>query len=206
MTEEDESRLEEQQRAQLMLDYQQTTTFINTLNSTRLVPLTLLPGLTAAAISVFTRFDNPRTAIVLGLIGLFASFGLIFHDIQNTAQHSAAVYRAKALERSLKLPAFAKDKQAGGLFNENPNRIVLTEPTSYKKPLVMRHKHFISVIYGVVIGGWAHVIVHSSTRSLPSGWQPPDVAIDLISLVVAVAVAAVTIRRLSRVIEHNEPE
>jgi hypothetical protein len=127
------------------------------------------------------------------------------HDIQIGAQHSAAVYRAESIERLLKLPAF-KDKQVGGLFNETPKHIVLTQPESSKKHLRLRHRNFISLIYGVVIGGWVHVFVHAIIRSLPSGWQPSEVATDLSSTVLAAAVAVLTIWRLSRVIEHNEAE
>ena len=205
MTKGEDSHLDDKQIDQLKLDYQQTNMYINMLANGRHLPLTLLPALTGAAITILTRFDNPRTVITLGLIGIFISFGLILHDIQIAAQHSAAVYRAESIERLLKLPAF-KDEQKGGLFNETPNHIVLTQPESSKKPMGLRHRNFVSLIYGVVIGGWMHVLVHAFIRSLAFGWQPSEVATDLGSTVLAVAVAVLTTRRLSRVIEHNEAE
>jgi hypothetical protein len=210
MTDRDDSHLDDhlddQERDKLKLDYQQTTMYINMLANSRLLPLTLLPGLTGAAIAILTRFDNPRTVIVLGLGGLFGSFGLILHDIHSAAQHSAAVHRAKSIERSLKLPASANDKQEGGLFNETPKHIVLTQPASSKKPWRMRHRASTSLIYGVVIGGWVHVLVHGSTRSLPSGWQPSEVATDLVSTVLAAVVAIIIAWKFSRVIKQNEFE
>src|SRR5437660_1057898 len=115
MTDGDDSHLDDQQIDKLKLDYQQTTTYINMLANSRLLPLTLLPGLTGAAIAILTKFDNPRTVIALGIVGLFGSLGLILHDRHSAAQHSAAVHRAKSIERSLKLPAFATDKPEGGL-------------------------------------------------------------------------------------------
>ena len=205
MTKGEDSRLEDQQIDQLKLDYQQTNTYITMLANSRLLPLTLLPALTGAAITILTRFDNPRTVIILGLVGLFVSLGLIMHDIQIAAQDSAAVYRAESIERLLKLPAF-KEKQVGGLFNETPKHIVLTQPESSKKPMRLRHRNFISLIYGVVIGGWVHVLVHALTRSLPSGWQPSEVATDLGSTMLAAAVAVLAAWRFTRVIEHNEAD
>ena len=205
MTKGDDSRLDDQQIDQLKLDYQQTNMYITMLANGRLLPLTLLPALTGAAIAILTRFDNPRTVIALGLVGLFVSFGLILHDIHSAAQHSAAVYRAESIERLLKLPAF-KDKKEGGLFNETPKHIVLTQPESSKKPMRLRHRNFISLIYGVVIGGWVHVFVHAIIRSLPSGWQPSEVATDLGSTVLAAAVAIIIAWRFSRVIKQNEFE
>ena len=205
MTNGDDSHLDDQQIDQLKLDYQQTNMYITMLANGRLLPLTLLPALTASAITILTRFDNPRTVIALGLVGLFVSFGLILHDIHIGAQHSAAVYRAESIERLLKLPAF-KEKQVGGLFNETPKHIVLTQPEPSKKHLRLFHRNFISLIYGVVIGGWVHVFVHAIIRSLPSGWQPSEVATDLGSTVLAAAVAVLTTWRLTRVIEHNEAE
>ena len=205
MTKGDDSHLDDQQIDQLKLDYQQTNTYITMLANSRLLPLTLLPALTGAAITILTKFDNPRTVIALGLVGLFVSLGLILHDIHSAAQHSAAVYRAESIERLLKLPAF-KDKEEGGLFNETPKHIVLSQPESSKKPMRLRHRNFISLIYGVVIGGWVHVFVHAIIRSLPSGWQPSEVATDLGSTVLAAAVAILAAWRFSRVIEHNEAE
>jgi hypothetical protein len=201
----DDSHLDDQQIDQLKLDYQQTNMYITMLANSRLLPLTLLPALTAAAITILTRFDNPRTVIALGLLGFFISFGLILHDMHIAAQHSAAVYRAESIERLLKLPAF-KEKQVGGLFNETPKHIVLTQPESSKKPFRLRHRNFISLIYGVVIGGWVHVFVHAFIRTLPSGWQPSEVATDLGSTVLAAAVAVLATWRLTRIIEHNEAE
>ena len=205
MTNGGDSHLDDKQIDQLKLDYQQTNMYITMLANRRLLPLTFLPALTAAAITILTRFDNPRTVITLGLIGIFISFGLIMHDIQIAAQHSAAVYRAESIERLLKLPAF-KEKQVGGLFNETPKHIVLTQPESSKKHLRLRQRNFISLIYGVVIGGWVHVLVHAIIRSLPSGWQPSEVATDLGSTVLAAAVAILAAWRFSRVIEHNEAD
>jgi hypothetical protein len=206
VTPEDKSQLDDQQRAQLSLDYQQTTQYIQLLTNIRFLPLTLLPGLTGAAVTILTRFDNPRTALTVGIMGLFVSVGIILYDIQNTALHDAAVYRAKSIERSLRLPPFTKHKQAGGLFNESPQRIAVAQRRSIKNPLVVRNKNIIAVVYGVVIGGWVHVIVHASTRSLPADWQPSATATDLVSLLVAVVVASLTILRLPQIIDHNKPE
>jgi hypothetical protein len=139
-------------------------------------------------------------------MGLFVSLGLILYDIHNTALYDAAVYRAKGIERALSLAPFAKHKRAGGLFNESPDRIAVAQRSLVKSPLMVRNKNVVAVIYGVVVGGWVHVIVHASTRSLPTGWQPSEVATDLVSLLAAVLVTALTVLRLPRIIEHNEPE
>ena len=206
MTPEDKSQLDDQQRAQLSLDYQQTSQYIQLLTNIRFLPLTLLPGLTGAAVTILTRFDNPRTALTVGLMGLFGSLGLILFDVHNTALRDAAVHRAKGIERSLRLATFAKHAQAGGLFNESPDRIAVTEPKPSKKPLVLRNVRIVALVYGVVVGGWMHVIVHSLSRSLPAGWQPSELTTDLISLLAGVVVASLTILRLPRIIDHNEPE
>ena len=134
MADGDKSHLDEQQRTELRLDYQQTMQYIQMLTNIRFLPLTLLPGLTAAAVTVLTRFDNPRTALVVALMGLFVSVMIILYDLQNTALHDAAVYRAKSIERSLRLPPFTKHKQVGGLFNESPQRIAVAPRGSIKNP------------------------------------------------------------------------
>jgi hypothetical protein len=206
VTDGDKSHLDDQQRTELRLDYQQTMQYIQMLTNIRFLPLTLLPGLTGAAVTILTRFDNPRTALAVGLMGLFVSVMIILYDIQNTALHDAAVYRAKSIESSLRLPPFTKHKQAGGLFNESPQRIAVAQRRQTKNPLVVRNKNIVAVVYGVVIGGWVHVIVHASTRSLPTGWQPSEIVTDLVSLLAAVVVVALTVLRLPRIVEHNEPE
>ena len=206
MTDGDKSQLDEQQRTELRLDYQQTMQYIQMLTNIRFLPLTLLPGLTGAAVTVLTRFDNPRTALIVGLMGLFVSLGIILYDIHNTALHDAAVYRAKGIERSLTLAPFTKHKESGGLFNESPEHIAVTQPKVGKRPLLVRNKGIVAVVYGVVVGGWVHIIVHASTRSLPTGWQPSEVVTDLVSILAAVVVASLTVLRIPRILEENEPE
>jgi hypothetical protein len=206
VTPEDKSQLDDQQRTELRLDYQQTQQYIQLLTNIRFLPLTLLPGLTGAAVTILTRFDNPRTALAVGLMGLFASLGLILYDLHNTALQAAAVHRAKGIERSLGLAPFTKHKQAGGLFNESPDRITVAQPKLSKKPWKLRTVSIVALVYGVVVGGWVHVIVHASSRSLPTGWQPSELATDLVSILAAVVVASLTILRLPQIVEHNEPE
>ena len=206
MTPEDKSQLDDEQRAKLTLDYQQTTQYIQLLTNIRFLPLTLLPGLTGAAVTILTKFDNPRTALIVGIMGLVVSLGIIFYDLHNSALHDAAVYRAKGIERSLRLAAFAKHEKAGGLFNERPDHIAVTKQQPSKKPLVLPKVRIVALVYGVVVGGWVHVIVHAATRALPAGWQPSEVATDLVSLLAAVVVAALAILRLPRIMEHNELE
>jgi len=177
------------------------------LTNIRFLPMTLLPGITGAAVTLLTKSDSPSTVLVVGLMGLFTSVGIIIYDVYNTALHDAAVHRAKWIERSLRLPPSTKKKEVGGLYNERPEHIDLNpDPKLAKKPLAVRQSRFVALIFGVVIGGWVHVIVHASSQLLPASWQPSEGANHLVSTLLAVVVAALIAWKGPQLQERNKPE
>jgi hypothetical protein len=205
VTSEEKSHLDDKERQNLPLDYQQTTQYIQMLTNIRFLPLTLLPGVAAAAVNLLANFKSPESAIAVGLIGLSTTFGIILYDLHNTALHDAAVHRAKRIERSLMLPSFSKEK-AGGLYNERPDRLeVVQDPRLVKsRSLSVRQDQFVAVIYGVAIGGWVHVIVYSSLRALLGG-LPSRPVFHLISLLALVVVTAICVWKIPQVMERNRP-
>jgi hypothetical protein len=209
VTSQDKSQPDDEQRAKLSLDYQQTAQYIQMLTNIRFLPITLLPGITGVAVTLLTKSDSPNsgTFLVVGLMGLFTSVGIILYDVHNTALHDAAVHRAKWIERSLELPPSIKKEEAGGLYNERPEHIDLNpDPKLAKRPLAVRPSRFVALIHGVVIGGWVHIIVYASLQLLPASWQPSVGASHLVSVLLAIIVAALIAWKGSQIQEHNKPE
>jgi hypothetical protein len=209
VTPEDRTQLDDQQRAKLSLDYQQTTQYIQLLTNIRFLPITLLPGITGVAVTLLTKSDSPSlgTFLVVGLMGLFTSVGIILYDVHNTALHDAAVHRAKWIERALRLPPSIKKKEAGGLYNERPEHIDLNpDPRLAKRPLAVRQSRFVALIFGAVIGGWVNIIAYASLQLLPASWQASEGANYLVSTLLAVVVAALIVWKGPQIQERNKPE
>jgi hypothetical protein len=204
---EDNDHLDYRQRENLRLDYEQTGQYLQMLTNIRYLPLTILPGTAAAAVTVLTTSKKPEAGLAVGLVGMLASIGIILFDLHNTALRDAAVRRAQRIEVSLGLPPLAKTEKSGGLYNESPDGL---EVFHYQRPtksrsLTVRQDIAVAVVYGVAIGAWAHVLVHSSLSMLLSGSSsvPTTPIASLLALVVVTAVSAWTI---PRIIERNRAE
>jgi hypothetical protein len=164
---EDNAHLDYRQRETLRLDYEQTSQYLQMLTNLRFLPLTVLPGAAAAAVTVLTTSKKPEAGLAVGLVGMLASIGIILFDLHNTALRDAAVRRAQRIEISLGLPPFAKEK-AGGLYNERPDSLEVFADRRLMKSRTLTVMA-VAVVYGVAIGAWAHVLVHSSLRMLLGG-------------------------------------
>jgi hypothetical protein len=163
MTTEDESHPDADRGQTLRLDYQQTVQYLQMLTNIRFLPLTLLPGIAGFAVGALVDAKgSPESVLAVGIVGVDASAGIILYDVQNTALYNAAVHRAKRIEKSLGLPPTTKGKP-GGLFDERPDRLEAVQGSSGMRfsPLTMQQDLAVAAIYGVVIGAWMHIIVHS---------------------------------------------
>jgi hypothetical protein len=203
---EDNAHLDYRQRENLRLDYVQTSQYLQMLTNIRFLPLTVLPGAAAAAVTVLTTSKKPEAGLAVGLVGMLASIGIILFDLHNTALRDAAVRRAQRIEISLGLPPFAKEK-AGGLYNERPDSLEVFADRRLMKSrtLTVRQDMAVAVVYGVAIGAWAHVLVHSSLRMLLGGSSSASTT-PLASMLALVVVTAISVWTIPRIIERNRAE
>jgi hypothetical protein len=163
LTTEEKSHPDANQGQNPRLDYQQTMQYLQMLTNIRFLLLTLLPGIAGLAVSALVDTKgSPESVPAVGIVGVGASAGIILYDMHNTALYNAAVHRAKRIEKSLGLPPSTKEKP-GGLFNERPDRLEAAQGSGGMRfsPLTMQQDLAVAAIYGVVIGAWMHIIVHS---------------------------------------------
>lgn len=194
------------QRENLRIDYEQTGQYVQMLTNIRYLPLTILPGIAAGAVTVLSSSKRPEAGLAVGLVGMLASIGLILFDLHNTAIRDAAVRRAQRIEVYLGLPPFAKEK-AGGLYNERPDDLEVFhyQRATKSHSLTVRQDMAVAVVYGVSIGAWAHVLVHSSLSML-LGRSSLATTTPLASLLTLVVVAAVSAWIIPRIMERNRAE
>jgi hypothetical protein len=199
----DNDHFDYRQRENLRLDYEQTGQYLQMLTNIRYLPLTIVPGIAAGAITVLSSSKKPEAGLAVGLVGMLATIGIILFDLHNTALRDAAVRRAQRIEVSLGLAPFAGEK-AGGLYNESPDGLeVLPDRRPTKsRSLTVQQDMAVAVVYGVAIGAWAHVLVHSSLSMLLGGSSTAPTT-PLASLLALVVVTAISVWAISRIIERN---
>ena len=208
MTTEEKSHPDADQTQNLTLDYQQTLQYLQMLTNIRFLPLTLLPGIAGVAVNVLVNTTgSPESVLAVGIVGVCASVGIILYDMHNTALYNAAVHRAKRIETSLGLPPSTKGK-LGGLYNERPDRPEGAQSPSGMRfrPLTMRQDLAVAAIYGVVVGAWMHVIVHSLLSLFGGKSHIVFATTPDISILTLVGVTGVFIWRVPQALERSRAE
>jgi hypothetical protein len=139
------------------LDYEQTNETIRMLTDIRFKLLAAVPAASVAIIALVVEKPDQGVALIVGLFGLSATFGLTLYELRNTQLYDAAIHRAKFLEQEhLKFSSSAPGKTLGGLFSDRPPR-----DRSLFGVLVW-HDQALSIIYGTAIAGWIYLIAHSA--------------------------------------------
>ena len=189
----------------LRLDYEQTNQQIRLLTGLRTTPLTILPALTGGAIALLDKSEGKDTILAVGVFGFFWTLGLIVYEMRVAKLYATATRRAKRLEESLGLLPLHEDKEVGGLFTDEPDRLELfkesklfTKFTRYEA-LVMWPERVFGWVYSVALGGWIYLIVHSLLELL-LGEQGFGVVSTPASILFA-AIAALLIHRSIQGIE-----
>ena len=188
----------------LRLDYEQTTQLYRMLADIRFKLLALIPTLAGAAtlITADKAKLGPGTVLAVGILGFFATLGIIIYELRNSLFYDLSISRALRLERKLKLPRFTKLrrglKEPGGVFTERPPG---REP--YKGPgkqdplnqkllrfIPIKHDLGLSFVYGVSLGGWMFIIIN--TIPLDEPWR------SALSLLAGINVAVITMWEFKR--------
>ena len=149
----------------LRLDYEQTTQLMRTLTDIRFKLLAFVPTIAGATVAFL---GHPRSAAELlgvGLLGLFATVGILLWELRNAQVLDGVVHRAELLERKLGLASML-DAEAtpGGLLSERPwQRLTLFGM------LAVRHDRGVGLVYGAALAGWSYIVAWGALRALDVG-------------------------------------
>jgi hypothetical protein len=177
----------------LKLDYEQTLTQFRSLQDIRFKLLTAVPTVSGVAVLFQSSVPSNGIALALGLLGFFATVGIVFYEQRNSQFYDHLVHRARAIEKKLGFESFTAGIAPGGLFNEQ---------RSLQRPLllgmiVMWHDRGLSLVYGAALGGWSYI----AFRAL-SGLIGRTHEIVPVALAVAVTIAVIAeFHRLEQVRE-----
>ena len=149
----------------LRLDYEQTTQLMRTLTDIRFRLLAFVPTIAGASVGLLGTPHHAAELIAVGLIGLFATTGILLYELRNAQVYDAVVHRAETLERMLGFPPVL-DQAAGrgGLFGERPARTLTLFGI-----LDVRHMRGLGLVYGAALAAWTYLVVWGVLRALDVG-------------------------------------
>jgi hypothetical protein len=149
----------------LRLDYQQTTDLMWQITNVRFNLLALVPTLSGAAVAVLGRPSSVAELLAVGLLGLFATLGVLLYELRNTQLHDYALHRAQELERKLSLTSIdGVAGTGGGLFAERPARTLHlfgVLPVDRDAGLIL--------VYSAALAGWTYLCAWGALHSLGVG-------------------------------------
>lgn len=151
------------QSDRLRLDYDHTTDLLRTLTDVRFKLLALVPTISGTAIGLLGRQRTAADLLGVGLLGLFATFGILLYELRNTQIYDYAVHRAEELERQLGLFATLGAEGPGGLFTERPGR------TLRVFGLTVGQDRGLTLVYSAALAGWSYVVAWGALRALDVG-------------------------------------
>jgi len=156
-------RMDEADR--LRLDYEQTTQLMRALADIRFRLLAFVPTVAGATVALFSRPRSAAELLAIGLLGLFATIGILLYELRNSQIFDAVVHRATALERRLELsPMLDVEGPRGGLFTERPSRML-----TLFGMVEVRHARGLGFVYGAALAGWTYLVVWGGLRALDVG-------------------------------------
>ena len=153
----------------LAADYSETLSMIRMLTDVRFKLLALVP--TVSALGVVVAADRRvGDAIGISLIGLVATLGFVIYDLRNSQLYSAAMHRAKALEKQMALrPSnprrgvdIADPNIAGGMLSERPGTLRLAG-------VLIKHDRGLALVYSAAITGWVYILASSALALVVDG-------------------------------------
>jgi hypothetical protein len=147
----------------LRLDYDHTTDLLRTLTDVRFKLLALVPTISGTAIGLLGRQRTAADLLGVGLLGLFATLGILLYELRNTQVYDYAVHRAEELERQLGLFATLGAEGPGGLFAERPGR------TLRVVGVTVSHDRGLTLVYSAALAGWSYVVAWGALRALDAG-------------------------------------
>jgi len=178
----------------LRLDYDHTLDQLRMLTDVRFKLLALVPTLNGVAIGLLGRPKSAAELLGVGLLGLFATLGILFYELRNTQLSDYATQRAKAVERELGLASAFGAAGPGGLFSERPDRSV------HVLGIELGHDRGLSLVYGAALAGWGYLVSWGALRALDVA-RPRAIGGIIgvcVGLVVVAALLRVTVREDER--------
>jgi hypothetical protein len=149
----------------LRLDYEQTTQLMRTLADIRFRLLAFVPTVAGATVALFSRPRSAAELLAIGLLGLFATIGILLYELRNSQILDAVIHRATALEQRLQLsPMLDAEGPRGGLFTERPQRML-----TLFGMVEVRHARGLGFVYGAALAGWTYLVVWGALRALDLG-------------------------------------
>jgi len=136
---------QEDELANLPLDYGKTSEHFRMLADVRFKLLAVVPTLAGIAMGTLANAKDAKAEAGVGLLGSFVTLGLILYELRNTQHYDAAIQRLKCLELLLGFPATratAKEGAPGGVHRERPKRWF---------PII--HDLALGIVYGASLGG-----------------------------------------------------
>jgi hypothetical protein len=204
---------EDEDLANLRLDYEQTHQTFRLLSDIRFKLLAFVPPVSAALITFLSNsFERGglSSAIMfgVGLLGFFVTLGIVIYEIRNSELYAATIHRGKVLETILKLPPNhreydagggltvppSKDQRPGGLFTQRGS----SQARLWKLPV--KHDVGLAMIYGPVLGAWTFPVTLGLLTALGKGATHLSAA-AFASVLLAIAVGLLAygeLRRLDR--------
>jgi hypothetical protein len=180
----------------LRLDYEQTTQLMRTLTDIRFKLLAFVPTIAGASVGLLGHPQKAAELIAVGLLGLFATVGILLYELGNAQVYDAVVHRAEALERMLGLaPVLDPERGRGGLFGERPPRSL-----TLFGMLAVRHDRGLGLVYGAALAGWTYLVVWGLLRALDVGGARD------IGGVIGIAVGVVVVAEVERLGLHTAAE
>ncbi len=168
----------------LELDYEKTLEYLHHLADIRFKLLGALPLVTGAALGLVQPGFASLNALLIGLLGFFASVGILFYDRRNTDIYDTHIRRAKLLEYELDMPSLSATQGWGGPFmnREAKGRRLFGRIEVY-------HDNGLRIIYAAVLGGWAYLASAGAFGLLPDATAMAQAGFGL-SLGLFVAIGA----------------
>jgi hypothetical protein len=201
---------EEDELANLRLDYDQTQQTFRLLSDIRFRLLAFVPAVSAALITFLSSSFgkegiSPAIMFTVGLLGFFVALGIIVYELRNSELYAATIHRGKLLETVLKLPPNEReydaggdlkvppspDQRPGGLFTQRDS----SEARLWKVPV--KHDVGLALIYGAVLGAWIFPVVLGLLTAVGKGTTWVSAA-AVASVLASIAVGTLTYRELRR--------
>ena len=168
----------------LRLDYEQTTQLLRTLTDIRFKLLAFVPTISGAAVAFFGRPRRASELLAVGLLGLFATIGVLLYELRNAQLFDSVVHRASVLEERLGLVAVREAEPArGGLLAERPRRML-----TLVGMIVVRHVRGLGFVYGAALAGWTYLVVWGLMRAFDVAGAREIGAVAAIAVGIAVVV------------------
>jgi hypothetical protein len=168
----------------LEFEYEQVLIHWRSLADIRFKLLAIVPALAGAAVAIATNNRPPGIEVALGIVGLFATLGILFYDQRNTQLYNDAMARAKFLEELLGFVSHRNKQKPGGLFLSRPERKL-----KFLGFILMWHDRGLSIVYSAALSSWIFLTVHGVLTSnlavcLPSMLLKHPLIISLVAATV----------------------